>query len=69
MHIRLRFSTNWCLKLLNQLLLMILSNNHMAVTAFTEEGKLNNVIKWNDNVGYTNWMEVTVNWQLNMCGY
>jgi hypothetical protein len=36
---------------------MSLSNNHMAVTAFTEEaheGKLNNVIQLNDNVGYTN---------------
>ena len=35
------------------LLLMILINNHTAVTAFTEEaneGKLNSVIKWNDNV-------------------
>ena len=40
-----------------QLLLMILSNNHMAMTEFTEkanEGKQNNVIKWNDNTGYTN---------------
>jgi hypothetical protein len=29
----------------------------MAVTLFTEEaneGKQNNVIKWHDNVGYTN---------------
>ena len=36
---------------------MILRNNHMAVTASTEEtneGKLNNVIKWNNNAGYTN---------------
>jgi hypothetical protein len=36
---------------------MILSNNHVAMTVFTKEaneGKLNNVIILNDNVGYTN---------------
>ena len=36
---------------------MILIINHTAATVFTEEaneGKRNNVLKWNDNVGYTN---------------
>jgi hypothetical protein len=36
---------------------MTISNNQKAVTSFTEDsnvGKQNNVIKWNENVVYTN---------------